>query len=268
MSTDIINKPKTIRRIYKGAVDETSKEKRTVTSIVTTDCVDRYREVIVAKGITLDCFRENPVVLWCHNGTIVIGKNLWIKRFTKDGKSGLIAKTLFAKTEKAEEVFQLYCDGFLNAWSIGANPDYSTWSPPTEEEIKARPDWKKARALYRKCELVEYSAVSIPANPEALGNECEKRIGAELRRAAEESPSYVELLLQLDEEPKETPLPVTEPEQKKASILPPLNALPPLVGRTFEHALAETRSMIGGMTSKSAAEKAAQDTLDRLKGRV
>lgn len=252
MPSETEDKPQRIQRLFKGEVDDVDKAKRTVTSIITTDAIDRYKEVVVARGISLDSFRENPVVLWCHNPTVVIAKNLWIKRFTKDGRSGLIAKTLFAKTEKALEVFELYAEGFLNGWSIGAYPDYAAYGPPTEAEIKARPELKNCRCLFRKAELVEYSACSIPANPEALGNEVGKSISADLRREIEQAERW------------ETP-----DEIEKEATLPPLPAkLPPLIGRTFEQAMADTRAMVARMTGPDAVERAVRDTIDRAKGRV
>jgi phage head maturation protease len=269
MSVPIIrsetDRPDKIHRLYKGEVDDVDKSKRTVTATITTDAIDRYHEVILAKGIQLDNFRENPVVLWCHAGTVVIGKNLWIKRFTKDGKSGLIAKTLFAKTEKAEEVFQLYCQGFLNGWSIGASPDWSAYGQPTEEEVKARPELKKCRCVYRKVELLEYSAVSIPANPDAIGNEIGKGISAELRREIEMAPEW---LAKMGEDVGQD-MGQDRPKIDRKAELPPLpGVLPPLIGRSFEEALAQRMNQVSRMTSKSAAEQAAQDTIDRLRGRV
>jgi hypothetical protein len=253
------DRPQRLRKIFKGSIDDISTENRTITSVITTDCVDRYKEVIVAKGINLENFLTNPVVLWCHNSTIVIGKNVGLRRTTKFDKSVLIAKTLFAKTEKAEEIFQLYCQGFLNGWSIGCQPDWSKYSAPTDDEIKKRPDWKLARALIRACELTEYSAVSIPANPEALGNELEKLASAELVRAMRESETWSQIF----DQPAEGPPPIAVPQQLQTIL-----ELPPLIGRTFEQALASVHNEVGRLTSKQAAEKVAQDALDRLKGRV
>ncbi|WP_435005167.1 hypothetical protein P12x_003061 [Tundrisphaera lichenicola] len=248
------DRPEIIRRAFKGTVDDVDSSKRTVTAIITTDAIDRYKEVILPKGIALDNYRANPVVLWCHMGTIVVAKNLWIKRFSKAGVNGLIAKTLFAKTDNAEEIFQLYVEGFLNGWSIGARPDWSTCSSPTPDEIKARPELKACYGIIRKCELLEYSAVSIPANPEALGNEIGKSISRSLREEIQTAERW---------SPSD-PAPEPEPEPTPA---PPV-VLPELVGRTFEQALAETRAMVARMTGPAAVQKAAQDTIDRLKGRV
>jgi hypothetical protein len=285
------DRPKTIRLTVKSEVEEVSVTRRTIISTITTDCLDRYREAIVTRGIALDNFRANPIVLWCHYGTAPIGKSLWIKRQTRDGKSLLLAKTLFAKTELADEIFMLYVDKFLNGWSIGACPDWSTYSPPTDEEIKSRPEYKKARALIRKCELVEYSACSIPANPEALGNdnETEKKLSAPVRRQIEASEHWSDLLEDSEEDsglrtqdsglrtqdsegirPQSSVLsPSPMSSVFKGNVLPPLPApLPALVGRTFAQALEATHRDVARLTTRAAGEAAALQTIDRLKGRV
>lgn len=269
------DRPDRINRIFKGAVDDVSAKKRTITSIISTDCVDCYNEIIVSKGVDTKAFLENPVVLWCHNATIVIARCVGLKRTTKNDRNVWIAKTLFAETEKAEEVFQLYAQGFLNGWSIGGYPDWSACSAPTAEEIKANPHYKLARCLIRKLRLVEYSACSIPANPESLGNELEKAASAELVRMIRESGTWAEVLGESESgSGLAPPSPASTPGRAPGALhlqadLPPLPPpLPPLVGRTFEQALAETRATVARMTGGEAARKAAEEAIDRLKGRV
>ena len=144
---------------------EINAEERSVVAYITTDHVDRDKEVVVPKGIDFEAFRKNPVVLWAHDYALPpIGKNLWIKF----DDFGIRAKTQFADTERGREVFSLYQAGFLNAFSIGFLPDFKQCSEPTEEEVRARPDWAGARCILRKIELVEYSAVPVPCNREAL----------------------------------------------------------------------------------------------------
>ena len=41
-------------------------------------------------------------------------------------------------------------------------------SPPTREEIRARPELADCELIYRKWDLAEYSAVAVPGNADAL----------------------------------------------------------------------------------------------------
>lgn len=138
-------------------------EERTITAVISTSSVDRQGEVVVAKGVDLEKFMKNPVVLWAHNySSTPIGKTIFIDKKRK----ALIAKFKVADTEKAEEIYQLYKDGFLSAFSIGFSIKKS--HKPTPEEIKKRPEWADAWRIIDEWELLEFSAVPVPANPEAL----------------------------------------------------------------------------------------------------
>lgn len=250
-----IKPPDRLTRLFKGEVDDVSKSKRTITSIITTDAIDRYKEVIVARGLKLDNYQANPVVLWGHNTDNVIGKNLGLARKTKGDRQVIIAKTWFAKTDFASEIFELYADEILNGWSIGCKfIDHKSYGPPTEDEIKARPELKDCHCVYRKLELIEYSAVSIPANPEALGNEIGKKISTDLMRQIKSGPRW---------DTDEPPL-IDEVREPKPGPV----ELPPLLGRTFHQAVTDMRNAVRGMTTREAAEAAAKESIDRLKGRV
>src|SRR5438128_3690006 len=98
---------------------EVNEEERTITAYITTETMDRDREVVLASGGDLNNYRKNPVVLWAHDshGTPV-AKNLWIR----SDNQGLLAKTQYAKTAKAEEIWQLRKGGFLKGYSIGFVP--------------------------------------------------------------------------------------------------------------------------------------------------
>jgi HK97 family phage prohead protease len=101
--------------------------------------------------------------LWAHDyQSPPIGKAIWIRR--DDG--GIISKVKFANTEFAQEIFQLYKDGFLKAFSVGFMP----------KETEDGDGEKKPRRIYKKWELLEYSAVPVPANPEALSLAIQKGV--------------------------------------------------------------------------------------------
>jgi phage head maturation protease len=78
----------------------------------------------------------------------------------------VIAKTIFADTAFSADIFKLFQSRVLSAFSIGFMP--TEGGPPEEKEILENPTWAKAQWVIRKWELFEYSAVAVPANPEAL----------------------------------------------------------------------------------------------------
>ena len=173
MTWDKRDKPKALsydgRRIKtRDTLDIVTKEvdddDRTITSVITTDKVDRDAEVVVTQGLSFDDFNKNPVVLFMHNQMQLVGKALWVKA----SKGEVRAKTQFAQTPLAEEVFQLIKQGILKGVSIGM--DYATMQRRdlTEQDVKGRPDWAGARAVIEKATVLEFSFVSIPANPDAL----------------------------------------------------------------------------------------------------
>ena len=144
-------------------VKEIDSEKREVVGVISTDAIDRDKEILLPKGAQLDNFKKNPVIPWSHNTfDPPIGKALWIKRT----KTALIAKVRFATTDRAEEVWQLFKQGFLNAFSVGFKPIKG--HSPTPDEIKKTPEWAEANWIFDKWELLEFSPVTVPANPEAL----------------------------------------------------------------------------------------------------
>jgi HK97 family phage prohead protease len=137
---------------------------RTVVAIISTDAVDRDGEVVLPQGMRRKAFQGNPVVFTNHDYfSLPIGKALWVKA---EPRRVLAKYQVSDKTPEAREVWDLLRDGVLQAHSIGFVSH--TASAPTAEEISARPDWSTARLVHRDWELLEFSVVGVPANPEAL----------------------------------------------------------------------------------------------------
>jgi phage head maturation protease len=148
------------------AVDE---DERSIKSVITTDSLDRDCEVVLTKGLNFKDLKNSGAVLFMHDPSKVVGRNAWVQK-EKAGAAGMqaIAKTIFAKTELAEEVFQLIKGGFIKGWSIGMDWMSQKRRDLTEKDLKSRPDWAGASAVIEKASVLEYSAVSIPANAEAV----------------------------------------------------------------------------------------------------
>ncbi len=157
-----------ISKTYKAESVELDAGSRTILSVINSESVDRDREIVQPKGLVKSKYEQNPVVLLSHDfRSLPIGTNLWIKSSRENGKDCLIAKTYISdKTQMGRDVFALFQDGCLNAFSIGFNAIEA--GPPTPDEIKSKSFYAGADTVYRKWELLEYSPVSIPANPDAI----------------------------------------------------------------------------------------------------
>lgn len=153
---------KQLYHIVKSSVDI---ENATIDAIFSSSKEDRHGDV-VEQEFDVRAFNKNPVILNSHNyndAVEVIGKASDVK--IENGKLQGKIKFAVAENPKAKVIFDLYAGGFLNAFSIGFIP--------TEF---AEDDFSKIL----KSELLEVSAVSVPANPEALAKIKSKGIDLEI----------------------------------------------------------------------------------------
>lgn len=134
-------------------------EKGIVPFILTERLVDRDSEVIEPKGVDIKNFKKNPVFLWAHDSrSPSIGRV--VPETLKISDKRLEADVQFDLDDPfAAMIFNKFVKGFLNAGSIrfiptkiGTKPVMIGQRGPTIEE------W----------ELLEFSAVPIPANAGAL----------------------------------------------------------------------------------------------------
>lgn len=121
--------------------------------------LDRYDEVIVAAGWKLDDYQRNPVIQNSHQyGDIcfTIGKAL---KTVVEGNELLQVWKFATKANPIAKIARdMYAGGFLHASSVGFVP--IRWENGTQ-----------GSGFYRKYleqELLEVSAVAIPANADAL----------------------------------------------------------------------------------------------------
>lgn len=149
------------RRTFVGAaVKGIDAEKRQIRAYASTKAWDRYGERFEADAFKegLDNFKKNPVILFAHDySQAPIGKAIGYEF----DANGLILTMQFADTEEAKKVFSLYEGGFMSAFSVGFRPlEYRF-----EERVAGSGEMG---AVFVKAELLENSAVPVPANPEAV----------------------------------------------------------------------------------------------------
>lgn len=164
-----------VRKLYVAGVAETkilSRAERKLRAVISTSAVDRDGDVIEVAGWELDNFRKNPVVLWAHDSRQPpIARALSV---TKVVSAGLLeAIVQFARFPFAKQIFDLYEEGYLRAWSVGFMP----LDPPKPMEESARRGLRRGVRFTRQ-ELLEFSAVPVPANPEALSRMLRRALGS------------------------------------------------------------------------------------------
>ena len=131
-----------------------------VRAVISTAAPDRAGDVVVPAGLrNADEFLRNPVVLWAHQRSLPpIGT---CERLTIE-PDRVIAETKFsASSSFAQDVFKLYAEGVLRGWSVGFVPAKVLPIPVGRGE-------PPGGVCYPEWDLLEYSAVPIPENPQAL----------------------------------------------------------------------------------------------------
>ena len=146
MEQDLVTKD---FEILEKSIDE---NERSIKQYISTTSLDRGKDIMLPKGLDETNYRKNPVVLFNHNKDLIVGKNLWLKKES----DGVLAKTQFANTPFADDIYILNKEGCLNAWSIGFMP--RKWDYDQEKGTTTYTDW----------ELFEYSSVSVPMNQDAV----------------------------------------------------------------------------------------------------
>ena len=131
---------------------------RALTFVASTGEVDRHGDTVALDGWKLDEYRQNPVVLWAHDyrqPAIGLTEAVW-----NNGRA-LLARMHFAPTGFAKEVEGLYRQGYQRGVSVGFRP----------VRFEERRDLRSGALLgiqFLEHELLEISAVPVPANSQAL----------------------------------------------------------------------------------------------------
>jgi|GEM_PF-7019774 len=143
---------------------------------ISTVSIDTYGEVMLPKGAQLKYYKKNPMVLWAHDyrePENVMGTNLKIEA----SDTGLMALTQFALSEeKAARVYRLYKGKHLRMWSVGFIPIKGVKpepkKPKKDADLEKLYEWlpnpEEVQWVHQKWRLLEYSAVPVGANPDAL----------------------------------------------------------------------------------------------------
>jgi uncharacterized protein len=140
-------------------IEQLDEATKSFIAIASTEDEDRDKDIIRLDGWDWKNFKKNPVIPWSHDyWEPPIGKAISIKKDAE--KKRLIFKPQFDyNDEYAMKIFNKYKNGFLTSFSVGFIGLEFNWR---DEDNK----WYGGRE-FTKQELLEISAVTVPANPHA-----------------------------------------------------------------------------------------------------
>ena len=154
--------------------------KNTYTAVASTDALDRDREILVPRGVLIENFMKNPVMLNIHQMKHVpVGRVLSVSIDEKSVKFDFE----FYDDEISAGLERMYQTGFMNAFSVGFLPKayVPVWNlddtvtsvavelpDGTSQTIDFSKYAVRPWGIIPQWELLEISPVPVPSNPEAL----------------------------------------------------------------------------------------------------
>jgi phage head maturation protease len=156
------------RLVSFGRVRSVDAQRNRVTQVISTGDLARDGAIIDPRGWDFTNYDRNPVVLWMHDADVVPFART-IRHVATD--SELIAEAEFdLEDPRGAQAFSKIRRGYINATSVRWLP-IRTERRPAPEGVKV-PDHHKdpdGNVLwFMEQELLEFSYVSIPADPGAL----------------------------------------------------------------------------------------------------
>ncbi len=147
-------------------VKKINEAERTIDVIASTSDKDRDGDIIEPSAFkkSLKSFKDNPVILACHQHRLssgsspVIGSAIPETVEITDKDFGFTMR--FAETDLGKEYWTLYKDKHMRAFSVGFIPQKS-------EDVRDD-NGKYSHTVYTQVELLEVSAVPVPSNRRAL----------------------------------------------------------------------------------------------------
>ena len=155
---------------------------RSDVSWISTEEVDRDREMVKSRGMNDAHFKLNPLVTLQHcYYRPPVGRSLWRKRVRDGNLVGIKAKTQYPSRPSdwpadqpwdSDTAFSLIKAGLLQGKSIGFLPLKS--HSPGSSEMAEDPQLVNVQRIIDEWLLLEYACVYIPANQTPWSKPCRK----------------------------------------------------------------------------------------------
>lgn len=143
-------------------IEQLDEKNKSFIAVGSTEDVDRDNDIVRQSGWKLANFKKNPVIPWSHNYYgVPVARSIktWIDSENAKGPRLLFNPKFDADDDDSMKIFNKYKNGFLTSFSVGFRG--IDWEFRDEENR-----WYGGRE-FTKQELLEISAVAVPANPNA-----------------------------------------------------------------------------------------------------
>lgn len=200
-----------LKAVFEGATEKKLDDGRKIfKGIATSLALDRYKEVVLPRGMNAESFTENPVLLYGHDMKAApIGQVLTLD----ESDTNVVFEFVFDDSdEEAQRIQKKYENGTMRTFSIGFLPKAWTFvdelrdkkgNLPAEVELEVGEEgdkymwdtsqYKEAPGLvFTNWELLEISAVSVPANPEAHLLQLARNLVADFQVEHPEQTEFIE----------------------------------------------------------------------------
>jgi hypothetical protein len=243
-------------QVAKGASEVLPGERCDV-SWISTETPDRVKDVVSSRGMNDSQFKLNPIVTMGHNYEMPpVGKSIW-RKAVRDGEvAGIKAKTQYPVRPEAwpadqpwpaDVALSLVQADLLRGKSIGILP--TKVHIPTSAELE-NPGWNgKAELVIDEWLLLEYACTFLPVQQQAVVDAVSKgeiTLPVDMVRAMGLDPEFFRL-----------------PDRSGQASIPVLSSFTPL-----EEIEKHFTNKINSINVMEIAAKAAQEALDRHRGRV
>lgn len=161
---NIIERDLTQRHLFALVREVDQENPNLVHATISTDEIDRYDEVVDPAAIraSLPAFLANPVVLGCHQPRLANGEPPVIGNVLPESiridEHKIDADILFDDDDLSAKYARKYRKKVMRAFSIGFKPLKGEY-----RDVSSKRTW-----IWTEIELLEVSAVAVPANRQAL----------------------------------------------------------------------------------------------------
>jgi hypothetical protein len=144
-------------------------------SWISTEAIDRDREIVRARGLNESIYQYNPIVTLGHRYDLPpVGRSLWRKRVKDGGLTGVKAKTQYPPRPEdwsepvwtPDAAFTLVQSGLMSGKSIGFLP--VKFHVPSSHEIAQKPELQGVARVIDEWLLLEYACTWLPTNAQAI----------------------------------------------------------------------------------------------------